>query len=654
MDSMELEREKGITIQSAATHTTWDGHHVNIIDTPGHVDFTIEVERALRVLDGAVLLMCAASGVQPQTLTVDKQMKRYNVPRIVFINKLDRAGANPDKCVQQARDRLGIHCAAVQMPIGVENGLKGIIDLIDMKAIYYDGDNGEKVRNEEIPDNMLEKAKEKREELISSLAEVDEEIEELYLMEEEIPVEKLNEAIRKRTLELSFSPVFMGSAYKNTGIQTALDGVIKYLPDPSEVENFAYDLSNNEEKVKLEINPKKEFVGLAFKLEESQFGQLTYVRVYQGTLKKGAYITNTATGEKLKLSRMARMHSNQMEDIDVAGPGDICAMFGVNCASGESFTNGSKIAMTSMHVPDPVMSLTIKPKDKNDLNKFMGALKRFEREDPTFQVAQNHESDEIIISGMGELHLFVYSERLKREYGINVDVGNPTVNYRETILSPYTFTYVHKKQTGGAGQYARIMGRVEPNVPDITDPEADQSNVFVNETKGNNLPNEYIPAIEKAFYEATKKGPQTGYPVIGTKFVLTDGQIHVVDSSQMAFATATKAAFREAYTKGGGKILEPIMNVEVSVDTEYQQGIMGGLMKRRGNITDSKNQDGLFIVNADVPLATMFGYATELRGATQGLGEFSMEYKCHAPVEEYEIQGIIDAYKKKLEESNDY
>jgi elongation factor G len=655
MDSMELEREKGITIQSAATHTTWKDHHINIIDTPGHVDFTIEVERALRVLDGAVLLMCAASGVQPQTLTVDKQMKRYNVPRIVFINKLDRMGANYQKCIQQARDRLNINCAAVQVPIGSENGLKGIIDIVNMQSVYYDGDSGETVRREDkISDEFIEEVKEKREYLISQLAELDEELEELYLMEEEIPTDMIDKVIRRTTIDRTFCPVFMGSAYKNCGIQCALDGVIKYLPNPSEVENIALDLNKNEAEVVLEINTKKPFVGLAFKLEESQFGQLTYIRIYQGMLKKGSFIMNTATGEKLKLARMVRMHSNSMQDIDSAGAGDIVAMFGVNCASGETFTNGDKLAMTSMHVPDPVMSLTIKPKSKLDLNKFMNALRRFEREDPTFLVVQNLESEEIIISGMGELHLFIYSERLRREYDVPVIVGNPTVNYRETVTEKYVFTYVHKKQTGGSGQYAKIMGRVEPTCDDIQDPDADTSNKFVDETKGNNLPNEYIPAIEKAFFEAAKKGPLTGYPVIGTRFVLTDGQTHVVDSSQMAFSLATRGAFREAYTNGGGKILEPIMNVEVTVDAQYQQGIMGGLMKRRGSVTDTKAQDGMFILNADVPLASMFGYATELRGQTQGLGEFSMEYKSHAPVEEYEVQHIVDAYKQKLAEGNDY
>lgn len=323
MDSMELEKEKGITIQSAATSTIWDDYHINIIDTPGHVDFTIEVERALRVLDGGVLLLCAASGVQPQTLTVDKQMKRYNVPRIIFINKLDRMGANPFKCIDQVTSRLGIHCAAVQIPIGIENGLKGIIDLIEMEAVYFDGDNGEILRREAIPEEEMELAEDKREDLIAKLAEIDEEIEDLYLMEEEVPTELLYEKIREHTLSLKFAPVFMGSAFKNTGIQLALDGIVKYLPDPTEVENIALDLVNDEAPIKLEINPKKPFVGLAFKLEESQFGQLTYLRMYQGTLKKGQFIYNTATGEKVKLARMVRMHSDEMEDLNEAGPGDI-------------------------------------------------------------------------------------------------------------------------------------------------------------------------------------------------------------------------------------------------------------------------------------------------------------------------------------------
>ena len=653
MDSMELEREKGITIKSAATHVKWKDYHVNVIDTPGHVDFTIEVERALRVLDGAILLIWAASGVQPQTLTVDRQMKRYNVPRIVFINKLDRMGANPDRCIAQIRERLGLKCSAVQVPMGLENGLKGIIDIVEEKAIYYEGKFGDAIRKDVIPDDFKAKVEEKREELIAQLAEIDEKIEELYLNGEKVPADLLKEVIRKRTLELSFWPVFMGSAYKNHGVQTALDGVIDYLPNPTEVKNFAHDILNNNEKVELIVDPKLPFVGLAFKLEENQYGQLTYMRLYQGVIKKGFMITNTATGEKVKLSRMVRMHSNQMEDISEAGPGDIFAMFGVNCASGETFTDGKKLSLTSMHVPDPVMSLTIKPKDKNDLTRFMQALKRFEREDPTFRVSQNIESDEIIISGMGELHLFIYSERIKREYNIPVIVGNPTVNYRETVTEKYDFNYLHKKQSGGAGQYAKIIGYLEPNVADITAPGADTSNVFVDATKGNNIPNEYIPAIEKAFHEATKKGPLTGYPVIGWKFVLLDGQTHVVDSSAMAFSIATKGAFREWYTNGSGKILEPIMNVEVTVDAQYQQGIMGGLLKRRGKITDTKSQLDLFIVSADVPLSWMFGYATELRGMTQGLGEFSMEYKFHSPVDAYEVQDIIDKYKKKLAESGD-
>ena len=389
----------------------------------------------------------------------------------------------------------------------------------------------------------------------------------------------------------------------------------------------------------MEINNKKPFVGLAFKLEETQYGQLTWIRIYQGRVKKGNIIVNTATGKKSKVSRMVRMHSADIEDITEAGAGDIFALFGVDCASGETFCDqGINLAMTSMHVPDPVMSLTIKPKKQEQLDTFLKALTRFQREDPTFVVKQNEESEEIIISGMGELHLFVYCERMKREYDIDLVVGNPTVNYRETIASKKSFNYLHKKQSGGAGQYARVIGYMEPlNKGGVTEEGADLSCQFKDATQGSNVPNEYIPAIEKAFHECCKKGPKTGYPVVGVRYVLTDGQTHVVDSSSMAFQIATRYSFRETFDTGEPQILEPIMDVGVTVPVEYQSAIMGQLVKRRGTITNTEIKTGLFIINADVPLAAMFGYATELRGATQGIGEFSMEYKMHSPVNEFEV-----------------
>lgn len=479
MDSMELEKEKGITIKSAATHAKWDNHHLNIIDTPGHVDFTVEVERSLRCLDGAILLICGASGVQPQTLTVDKQMKRYDVPRLVFVNKLDRMGADPWIAISQVRDRLSLCAAALQVNIGVENGLEGVIDLVKMKAFYFDGDSGEIIREEEIPANLKDLAIEKKLELVGTLAEFNEKMEEFYLEEQwDIPEEEIKPIIRENTINNNFCPVFMGSAFKNKGVQKLLDGVIDYLPNPTQVVNHALDLNNDEAKVLMEINNKKPFCGLAFKLEETQYGQLTWIRIYQGKVKKGQHIINTATGKKAKVSRMVRMHSEEMEDIQEAGAGDIFALFGVDCASGETFCDlNSNFSMTSMHVPDPVMSLTIKPKKQDDLDMFLKALTRFQREDPTFVVQHNLESEEIIISGMGELHLFVYCERMKREYDVELIIGNPTVNYRETIGAKHSFNYLHKKQSGGAGQYARVIGYIEPT-DDASNPDADLGCVF--------------------------------------------------------------------------------------------------------------------------------------------------------------------------------
>lgn len=446
----------------------------------------------------------------------------------------------------------------------------------------------------------------------------------------------------------------MGSAFKNKGVQLLLDAVIDFLPKPSEVKNYAFDKLKDGAKTEMVTDDKKPFVGLAFKLEETQYGQLTWVRIYQGKVKKGSTIVNTNTGKKNKVSRMVRMHSAQMEDISEAGAGDIFALFGVDCASGESFCDSNvSFTMTPMHVPEPVMSLTVKPKKNDQLDTFLKALNRFQREDPTFVVKVNSESEEIIISGMGELHLFVYCERMKREYDVDLIVGNPTVNYRETIGAKYKFNYLHKKQSGGAGQYARVIGYIEPTDPDKKGADADLSCQFVNATTGSNVPNEYIPSIEKAFHECTKKGPKTGYPVVGVRYVLTDGQTHVVDSSTMAFQIATRDSFRMAYQEAEPSVLEPIMDVEVTVPAEFQSGIMGQLVKRRGTITNTQTKAGLFIMNADVPLSSMFGYATELRGSTQGIGEFAMEYKMHSPVQDFEVQDVIDAYQKKIRDKEE-
>jgi len=548
MDSMELERERGITIQSAATHCSWKDNHINIIDTPGHVDFTIEVERSLRILDGAILLICASSGVQPQTLTVNRQMTRYHVPRIVFINKLDRAGSNPWNAIEQIRTRLDLNVAAIQIPIGIETTLKGLICLLKMKAFYFEGKNGEYITEEEIPEEYLQEAKTKRTELIEKLGEVDATIEEKYIGEEDITYEDLKTAIRKACIEQTFFPVMMGSAIKNKGVQLVLDAVGEFLPSPIERTTSAFDLKNNEEKITLNNDATKPFIGLAFKLEENKYGQLTYMRAYQGKIRRGDVLLHVNQNKKVKISRLVRMHSNEMEEIQDASAGDIFAIFGIECATGDTFTDNVAVSMESMHVPEPVMSLSIKPKKTEYISKFMKALKRFQREDPTFRISQNDETEEMIISGMGELHLQIYAERIRREYDIDVDIGNPNVNYRESISAKSNYNFLHKKQTGGAGQFAKVIGFIEPTISDFENSE-EKGNYFEDKTGGENIPNEYIPAIEKAFHEACKRGPLTGSPVIGVKFVLEDGQTHPVDSSSLAFGIATKYAFTQVNFK---------------------------------------------------------------------------------------------------------
>jgi len=649
MDFMELEREKGITIQSAATTVHWKNKQINVIDTPGHVDFTIEVERALRVLDGAVLILCGASGVQPQTLTVDKQMKRYNVPRIIFINKLDRMGANPWAAIEGARRRLHLNCAAVQTPIGLDHNLKGIIDLLKMKAYYFEGKSGEQIKEEEIPANLLEEAQAKRQELIDCLANVDATIEDLYLSEKPISAQDLKDAIRRQTLALKFVPVFMGSAYRNKGVQLALDGVQDYLPCPKERTYQGFLQQNGEEiQVPLDVDPRKPFIGLAFKLEENKFGQLTYVRVYQGKLKKGDYIYINNLKKRAKVSRMVKMHANEMEEIDQVEAGDIFALFGIECSSGDTITEGdmkTEIMLSSMFVPAPVLSLSIKTKKTDASGKFLKALAKFQREDPTFHVNQDKESEETIISGMGELHLQIYAERLKREFNLDVELGEPTVNYRETIASNTGFDYLHKKQSGGAGQYGRVIGTLE-SIP--LDDNAEYKNQFVNKIIGTSIPNEYIPAIEKAFYDCCEKGPLTGYPVVNVRYTLTDGATHPVDSSSMAFMWATKFSFKQAFTNAMPVLLEPIMNLEITCPQENYSSVMAGITKRRGMITYTEGRGDIFILQAHAPLSEMFGYATELRGLTSGQGSYSMEYRNHEAIPPQNMQPIVDKFQAKM------
>lgn len=641
MDSMDLEREKGITIQSAATFCAWgEDNHINLIDTPGHVDFTIEVERALRVLDGGVLVLCGVSGVQSQSLTVDRQMKRYDVPRLAFVNKLDRQGSNPWRVIDSVRNELKLNAAAVQVPIGLEGEHQGVIDIIENKAMLFKGQKGEIIEEIDIPDEFADIVEEKRLELIEKVADVDEEIAEFFLMEATPTAEQLKEAIRRQTIACTFVPVFMGSAFKNKGVQPLLDGVISYLPNPTEKDNYALDTANNEEKTLLTGSPDDPLLALAFKLEETPFGQLTYMRIYQGTLKKGMFLYNSADGKKIKVPRIVRMHSNEMEDISEAASGEVVAMFGIECRSMDTFTDDPRqpLVMSSMFVPEPVMSLSIKPADSTKQNQFSKALGKFTKEDPTLRVEFDDETRETVLSGMGELHLEVYIERMKREYDVECTVGQPSVNYKETINRKVHFDFLHKKQTGGAGQYARVIGYIEPmsdeEVEEASESESSSVNMFENLCVGTNIPSEYYPSCQKGTQDAMREGALVGCNVERVRVVLQDGASHAVDSSDMAFRTCMANAVRDSMRKASPSIMEPVMKIEVDIPSEFQGTVVAGLNRRMGLILSSDvNEDGSALnIVAEVPLASMFGYSTELRSSTQGKGEFSMEYEKHSAV----------------------
>ncbi len=647
MDFMELERERGITIQSAATHTVWHDHQINIIDTPGHVDFTIEVERSLRVLDGAVLVLCGVAGVQSQSLTVDRQMRRYKVPRLAFINKLDRSGANPQRVCEQLRDKLAHNSVLMQLPIGLEADHQGVIDLITMKAIRFEGDNGEHIVSEEIPENMRHEAEAARETMLDAVSMFSDELMEAIL-EEQVTEELIHEAVRRGTLSRDLTPVFMGSAYKNKGVQLLLDAVTRYLPNPTEVENTGVDLSADEAPITLSADPQKPLVSLAFKLEEGRYGQLTYVRVYQGTLAKGGTIVNSRTKKRHKVGRLVRMHADDMEDIDAAGAGDIVALFGIECASGDTFTDGTiDVAMSSMHVPDPVVSIAIKCVDNKAQDNLGKALGRFVREDPTFRSQVDQESGQTVISGMGELHLDVYIERMKREYNVAVETGAPQVAYRETLSQRADFNYTHKKQTGGSGQYGRVAGYMEP-LPEGSDIDFE----FVNEIRGGAIPTEYISAVEKGFRSCLGKGRLIGFPVLGVRAVINDGQSHSVDSSEMAFQAAARGAFREAFPKAKPMVLEPVMKLVVEGPAEFQGAVIKTVMQRRGNVIGTTEEAGFCRVESEVPLAEMFGYATDLRSTTQGKAEFTMEFAKYLPCPAEVSKNLIEEHAKKRQEDD--
>jgi elongation factor G len=642
MDSMDLERERGITIQSAATHCSWKKHHVNIIDTPGHVDFTIEVERAMRVLDGAVLVLCAVAGVQSQSLTVDRQMRRYGVPRIAFVNKCDRAGANPHRVRDQLREKLKLNPVMLQLPLGLEAKHVGVIDLVTMKAMRFEGDNGENIVIEDIPAARQDEADAAREEMLDGLSMFSDDLTEAIL-DEKVTEELIVAAIRSATVQRQIVPVMMGSAFMNKGVQPLLDAVVAYLPTPEDIVNTAINLDKDEEPVTLTSDYEAPLVMLAFKLEDGRYGQLTYLRVYQGKLHRGLEVINVRTGKKHKLGRLVRMHAADMEDIDDAAAGDILAIFGVDCHSGDTFTGGGiNVSMTSMHVPLPVISLTVTPIDNKAQTNMSKALRRFTKEDPTFRVASDAETGEVIISGMGELHLDVYVERMKREYNAMVEVSPPSVAYRETITKKVAFNYTHKKQTGGSGQYGRIAGFIEPYDTEPTEEEslkgknsrvsAELGYRFMDSIKGGAIPREFIPAIDKGFAEMLQKGQLLGAPVRGVSVTIDDGTSHPVDSSDMAFKEAAKGAWREFYSKTKPIILEPVMRVEVEGPSEMQGNVVSVLMGRRGMIIGTTEGDGFSRVEAEVPLAEMFGFSTVLRSNTQGKAEFTMEFARYSPV----------------------
>ncbi len=637
MDFMELEKERGITITSAATYCEWKGYEINIIDTPGHVDFTIEVERALRVLDGGVLVLCSVGGVQSQSLTVDRQMSRYKVPCIAFINKCDRSGANPFRVIGQLKEKLGHNAVAMQIPIGLESDFQGVVDLISMKAMYFDGPSGEQIRLEEIPQGLRAEAEARRESLVDAASMFSDELMEAAL-DEKVTADVLIDAIRNGTLVRGLTPVFIGSAYKNKGVQPLLDAVTHYLPQPMDIENFAMDMENEEVEKKLETDFSKPLVALAFKLEEGRYGQLTYIRVYQGTLSKGDTIVNSRTGQKVRIGRVVHMHADQMEDIGSIPAGYIGALFGVDCASGDTFTSPKiRYSMTSMHIPEPVISLAIVPMDNKAQVKMSKALSRFTKEDPTFRAYVDHETGDTIISGMGELHLEIYVERMRREYSADVTTGMPQVAYRETITRQAEFNYIHKKQTGGAGQFGRVAGYMEPVKDEF---------VFENRIVGGAIPTEFISSCEKGFKKSMEKGQLLGFPVTGVKIVINDGQSHPVDSSDMAFRAASRRAFLEGYRKAKPVILEPIMKVAVETPTEFQGAVMGSLNQRRGMILGTQDEGNISVIEAEVPLAEMFGYSTILRSGTQGKAQFTMEFSTYRQVP----KNVADELIKKATE----
>ena len=648
MDHMELEKERGITITSAATTVSWNDNVINLIDTPGHVDFTVEVERSLRVLDGAILVLCAVGGVQAQSLTVDRQMKRYHVPRLAFINKMDRTGADPDKVAEQMKDKLNADAIMMQIPIGTGEEFEAIIDLVTMKALYFDGPKGEDIREEDIPASHTDVAKEARQAMLESLAMYSDDLMEKLLSEEEITETLIHDVTLRAVQQQNATPVFLGTAFKNKGVQPLLNAICRYLPSPNDRKIKALQYDNPEEDYPLVPDPSKPFVGMAFKIVEDPYGQLTFLRIYQGTIKKGEMYINQRTGRKDRFSRILRMHSDKREELDEATAGDIVAIMGIDCASGETYAQEAKMCtLENMYIPDPVIKVAVTPKDRSGGDKLGKALQRFRKEDPTFQVSTDEETGEVIMAGMGELHLDVYIERIRREYSIEVEVGAPKVSYRETPTKKAEFNYKHKKQSGGSGQFAHVVGYLEP-----LEMEDDAEEVFVFEEKivSGRIPKQYIPAVEKGLRSSILKGTLAEYPVVGLKAFLGDGSYHDVDSSEMAFQICARGMFKEYMPKTKPVILEPVMKVEIETPEQFQGGIVGDLTSRRGIMEATDMQpDGSVKILCEVPLSETFGYATDLRSMTQGQGTFTMELRGYRQVPKSVQEEVIEDRRKQKE-----
>ncbi|MCR8684445.1 elongation factor G [Campylobacter ureolyticus] len=637
MDWMAQEKERGITITSAATTCFWKNHQINLIDTPGHVDFTIEVERSMRVLDGAVAVFCSVGGVQPQSETVWRQANKYHVPRIVFVNKMDRVGANFYNVEQQIKDRLKANPVPLQIPIGAEDDFKGVVDLINMKALVWEDETKPTTYVErEIPAELLDKAKEYHDKLIEAVAETDDALMDKYFSGEQLSVDEIKEGIKKACLNLSMIPMMCGTAFKNKGVQPLLDAIVDYLPAPDEVADIRGEYENGDE-VFVESSDDGEFAGLAFKIMTDPFvGQLTFVRVYRGILESGSYVYNTVKGKKERIGRILRMHSNKREEIKELYAGEIGAVVGLKDTLTGDTLAGEKdqVILEKMDFPDPVISVAVEPKTKADQEKMGIALQKLAQEDPSFQVKTDEESGQTIISGMGELHLEVIVDRMLREFKVDAEIGKPQVAYRETIRKTVEQEYKYAKQSGGRGQYGHVYLRLEPL-------ESGTGYEFVNDIKGGAIPKEYIPAVDKGCQEAMQGGVLAGYPVEDVRVTVYDGSYHEVDSSEMAFKLAASMGFKEGARKAGAVILEPVMKVEIETPEEYMGDVIGDINKRRGQVNNMGDRGGNKIIDAFCPLAEMFGYSTDLRSQTQGRATYSMEFDHYDEVPKNVSEEII-------------